>query len=101
MTQLKGVIYTLCDPRDSSVHYIGKTKRTIEIRLREHINDKKNTFKTRWIKELKLLNLIPEIKIIKEVNLEDLHLTEIMLICEYKLNKHPIKNSLSGLYRYR
>jgi hypothetical protein len=54
-------IYGLVDPRTNEIRYVGKTKRTLRVRLRAHINDepKSNTYKHNWINQLKQINLDP------------------------------------------
>jgi hypothetical protein len=54
-------IYGLVDPRTNEIRYVGKTKRTLRVRLRAHINDrpKSNTYKHNWINQLKQINLEP------------------------------------------
>ena len=60
------VIYSLADPRNGEVRYIGKTVTTESNRLRGHMKDKENTPKTGWIKSLKKLGLKPVIEAVEE-----------------------------------
>jgi hypothetical protein len=66
-------IYALIDPQTNEVRYVGKTKRTLRIRLRAHINDnpKHNTHKFNWIKMLKSDDIEPiivELEVCNENN---------------------------------
>ena len=60
-------IYFLIDPRDNAVKYVGKTFR-LNRRFRDHLNEKCNTKKTAWIKNLKKSGLLPEILKIEVTN---------------------------------
>jgi hypothetical protein len=66
-------IYALVDPQTNEVRYVGKTKRTLRIRLRAHITDnpKHNTHKFNWIKKLKSFGFEPiiiELEVCNENN---------------------------------
>ncbi len=56
-------IYTLIDPRNGELRYIGKSDRPLQ-RLRDHINERSNTHRSHWIQQLAALGLEPEIEII-------------------------------------
>jgi predicted DNA binding CopG/RHH family protein len=66
----KIIIYDLSCPLSGNIRYIGKTSRTIEERLTQHISDtkRKNNHVQCWIKNLLNKNLLPVINIIDEVN---------------------------------
>ena len=62
-------IYSLIDPRDNIVRYVGKSK-NIKMRLSYHTTPsklKKNTHKNNWIKQLLSLGLKPTIIILETV----------------------------------
>ena len=63
-------IYTLEDPRDGQVRYVGQTFKSLEERLIGHlnINDKSNSYKVNWIKQLLALDLVPTITLLDEVS---------------------------------
>lgn len=65
-------IYGLKDPRTTEIKYIGSSYNP-EKRLQEHIYDTKRekTKKSNWIKKLLLLDLKPEIEILKNSNDEE------------------------------
>lgn len=56
-------IYTLSDPRNGKVCYIGRSV-TPHARLKAHISNDDNTAKARWIAELKTVGLLPIMAII-------------------------------------
>lgn len=63
-------IYSLVDPRTNRVRYIGKTKNSLEWRLRRHINDankeQPTNHRLRWLRLLLRSNLLPVIVLIEE-----------------------------------
>jgi group I intron endonuclease len=64
-------IYALVDPRTNEIRYIGKSN-DIRRRLRGHLEviDRYNTPTTSWLKQLRNLGLIPEIRILEEVPIQ-------------------------------
>lgn len=59
-------IYTLTNPITSKVFYVGKTVKSLDYRLKQHINDKEaNASKIAIIKEIKSKNLMPIISLIE------------------------------------
>jgi hypothetical protein len=89
-------IYTLTDPIDNLVKYIGRTK-NIKQRYYTHTkNSKDNTPKNNWIKSLKNNELKPIIEILDEgdeTNIDDL---EIYWISQFKTWGFDLKNWTSG-----
>jgi len=64
-------IYALRDPRDRSVHYIGKSN-SPRSRLLQHLEDKtSNAQKAAWIDELVAVGLRPALEILDEVERKD------------------------------
>lgn len=62
-------IYKLINPIDNVIRYIGITSKTLQKRLKSHINDKKsNIHKINWINKLKSNDLFPIIELIEEVD---------------------------------
>jgi len=51
-------IYGLTDPRDKRIFYVGKSN-SPERRYIQHLHDKRNPEKHRWINELKAAGLAP------------------------------------------
>lgn len=88
-------IYTLTDPRDNMVKYVGKTN-NIEKRFKEHIYESKNhkikTKKKNWIRKLCNLNLLPLIDIIKVCNYDNYQYWEEFYIKKYKKNGCNLHN---------
>jgi len=73
---MKYTIYTLSDPRDNNVKYVGITKLPLYMRLEYHmrnISDKhRKSSRLRWLRELVKLDSVP---VIKEV--ETAHVTTL------------------------
>lgn len=57
-------IYTLSDPRNGQIRYVGKTY-SLRNRIRGHLNEKTRTRKANWIKQLSRLNLKPVMEVIE------------------------------------
>lgn len=71
-------IYYLCDPRDGEPVYVGQTSRSLDRRLSQHIYDGtaflgayKDSEKGRWLQNLKLQGVKPEINLLEDVSEED------------------------------
>lgn len=56
-------IYGLVDPRDSRIHYIGKSDQVIR-RWEDHLADKSDTRKTRWLQGLQAVGITPVVVIL-------------------------------------
>lgn len=68
-------IYTLKDPRDGTIHYVGQTQNLPLARLAQHVHSlaraahrPRITHKEAWITELAFLGLLPEIEIVDYVD---------------------------------
>jgi DNA-binding XRE family transcriptional regulator len=59
-------IYALLDPRDDTVRYVGCAI-DVEKRFQEHLRDRGNTPKCRWLAELKYYGLYPRLEILETV----------------------------------
>lgn len=85
-------IYTLKDPRDFSIKYVGRTKRTVEKRLKGHIiealykrgKSKKLNKRESWLIKLYDLNLYPIVEEIDNINCN--------IITSYEIEKNYILN---------
>lgn len=87
-------IYTLNDPIDFCVKYVGKT-RDINLRLIEHLKDRRKSKKQSWIKSLSEKKLKPSINVIEICNREQADFREIYWINFF--NKYlKLKNMTSG-----
>ena len=60
-------IYTLSDPRDGRVRYVGKAI-NVESRLNAHCKDEGKVRKARWIQSLAKLGLKPTIEVVEEIS---------------------------------
>lgn len=88
-------IYTLTDPEDQLVKYVGKCK-TIQIRYNQHLHEKKPTLKNNWIKGLKKRGLVPIIEVLDEVKDEEWKFWEIFWISLLKSWGFNLKNMTNG-----
>lgn len=78
-------IYTLIDPRDELIRYVGQTSNP-KVRYRSHLkgNKYRNTYTTNWIQGLLDLNLKPIMIEIDQCEIKDLDITEQSYIRLYK-----------------
>ena len=92
---IKVIVYTLEDPRDGLVKYIGVTKNPKK-RLWQHLHENENNKKCAWIKKLKSLELVP---IFRELDITDecnYHWVERYWICQFKSWGFELKNMTDG-----
>ena len=86
--KMNGSIYSLIDPRDNKIKYIGQTRFKISKRYSEHLRNSTyaatNNYKVyRWINDLKSENLLPRIELIENVDFADLDKREMYWISIY------------------
>jgi len=95
----KYYIYTLSDPTDGEIKYVGKTKNMKE-RLWRHLgpSNLKNawTSKTKWILWLKNQGLKPLIEILDEGDADNIDNLERYWISQIKQWGYKLKNDTSG-----
>jgi hypothetical protein len=82
MKQVK--IYALCEPGTEIIRYVGKTERSLEVRLKKHIQEKGNSYKCNWIKSLISKGSYPTIIELDTCSIEDWEWTEIYWIGQCK-----------------
>lgn len=95
---MKTYIYTLIDPRNSEVKYVGKANNP-KLRLKHHIYPsglKPQTLKNHWLKEIIDLNLLPIINIIEECQYESWEQRERFWIKYYKDLGCNLTNETNG-----
>lgn len=91
-----GCVYALVDPRTKAIHYIGQTIQTTLKRYREHwVSYAPNSRVSDWFKELRSLNLEPEMRILEEAASCDLKTRERYWIGWAIEQGEPIKNILT------
>lgn len=97
MENRKVYIYTLTDPKDGSVKYIGKTFR-LGRRLRDHLYEakKSNTPKNAWINKLLREGRKPILDIIDECYIKESNDLEIYWISQFKTWGFELKNYTNG-----
>lgn len=60
-------IYVLIDPGIEEIRYVGWTSKTLEIRLRAHLNSRRNTHKDAWLRKLEREGLQVRISLVQQV----------------------------------
>lgn len=96
MKQRVTYIYALRDPRDRTVHYIGKSNNP-RLRLISHLEDKEtNQRKTAWIDELAALGLKPDLDILEDVALLEWQKAERSWIAHGFAEGWPLTNISAG-----
>lgn len=91
-------IYSLIDPRNLEIRYIGKTRKEVESRLIEHISKARKsptTHRDKWINSLIRLGLKPEIKVIEYCTKDIWQDREIYWISYYR-GIHSLTNHSDG-----
>lgn len=89
-------IYVLKDPETGEVRYVGKTKLTLEQRLKQHLRRKTKDHKGCWVESLKTKNLIPVMESIERVSDETWVAREMYWIQYYKELDAKLVNSNDG-----
>lgn len=92
-------IYTLSDPRDGTVRYVGRTTNIYQRFYGHYSKSGGGTLrKQKWIIELRRLGLSPIMEIIEEVNWpNNLKEREKYWIRTYLEQGAPLLNSLRGI----
>lgn len=82
-----GYIYSLVDPTNNQVRYLGQSVQPAKWRLAQHISTSKksNDHKSNWIKSLLSKNLRPILHVVSFHRLEDLNQIEAEIIAKHRL----------------
>jgi hypothetical protein len=93
-------IYALCDPESGEVRYIGKTKRSLLARLRQHVKDSRNerhrSHLTFWIRSLLRAGQLPTVRLVSTVGEGSWQAAEIACIERYKEFGARLVNTTRG-----
>lgn len=93
-------IYVLKDPETNEIRYVGKTIKSLIVRLGEHINEAKRnsgkTHKINWINSILNKQTIPVIEQIDECKWVDSENLEIYYIQKYKAEGARLVNTTDG-----
>ena len=91
-------IYVLKHPETGKVRYVGKTARTLEKRLGEHLRSSKSYSHrcANWIKSLQKQGLTPSIELLEKVNLSELEEKEIAWIKKFREEGLDLTNLTDG-----
>ncbi len=91
-------IYSLSDPEDDVIRYVGKTVKTLRGRLTSHINEKRVNHRTCWIKSVLNKGIEPKIDLIEEVSVDNWEAMEIYWIAQFKAwGFNLVNNAIGGV----
>lgn len=93
------VIYTLCDPRDGVVRYVGVTHQKPRVRLSGHINLARKGARyhtAAWIRSLLRDNVRPEMCVIESGTGDNWGDAETKWIAHYRSQGHSLTNLTNG-----
>lgn len=93
-----GYIYGIVDPRTDVIFYVGKTIRP-KYRLSSHMsksNLKKKSNCCNYLNELKILNIVPMLRIISKCQLKNIDRMERKYISFYRKKNPLLTNERSG-----
>lgn len=91
--QQTGTIYTLTDPRDDRIRYVGQTKQDPLDRLAGHMASASNPAMRVWLHALALQGLTPRIDAIAEPELDQLDAEEQRQIKRHAQDGHRLFNA--------
>lgn len=92
-------IYKLVDPVTEEIRYIGITKRTLRVRLQEHVSDAKAGVHSHlhcWIRTLLCSNVLPTIELIEFASEENWQDRERFWIGHYRDETNLLTNVHHG-----
>ncbi len=90
------IIYTLNDPRNNQIRYVGKTEQKFSYRLNGHLQDVGRCHRVNWINELKALGLKPLIKQLEIVRGDNWKDRERFWIKKFRELGFNLTNNTSG-----
>lgn len=91
-------LYGLVDPRNDQVRYIGKSvdpPRRLNQHLREARKSESQDYKSRWIRTLLAINLLPVLTVLEVVTSDEWQARERELIAEYR-RRFDLTNITAG-----
>lgn len=88
-------IYTISDPRTGLVVYVGKTNNVKE-RFRKHLTENNKTYKSKWVKGMRAIGLIPIFDVIDECDGDEWQDKEKFYIKLYKSFGAKLLNQCEG-----
>lgn len=88
-------IYALIDPETNEIRYIGKANNP-EQRYKRHLRQSDDTYKQRWINDLKSRELKPILHIIEEIPFEQWEEREKYWIAFYQAQGNHLTNTHEG-----
>lgn len=92
---MKVYIYTLADPRNNEIRYIGKAN-NLKKRLKKHLCEKSNSMRVKWISSLKKIGLEPIIETIEIIENIEWQYWESFYINLFKTWNFKLLNGTNG-----
>lgn len=89
----KGIVYTLTDPRDGAIRYVGKTIKSPLERLAQHLGSPTNPAMRVWLASLGGQGLLPRMDTIATVAADKLDGEEARLIKKHAKDGHRLLNA--------
>lgn len=89
-------IYTLSNPINNEIRYVGKTIESLNERLRKHLIDKRRNHKSNWVKSLINVGLKPKIELIEECDINDWNWLEKYWIEQFRAWGFNLTNICEG-----
>lgn len=94
-----GCVYVLIDPRDKSIRYVGKTEKSLNCRLNQHLADARAGHKNHrcnWIRKLLRAGISPKIRVLSRHPVSDLNDAEKDAIRTLRKNGCKLVNGTDG-----
>jgi hypothetical protein len=89
----KGIVYTLTDPRDGAIRYVGKTVKNPDERLAQHLGAPTNPAMRIWLTSLGAQGLLPRMDAVATVTVDKLDAEEARQIQRYAKQGNRLFNS--------
>jgi hypothetical protein len=90
------LIYGLCDPRDGTLRYVGKTTQSIADRVRGHLREKRACKRYGWLCKLSKLGMRPSAILLERVPTSDANAAESFWIAAFRATGAVLLNMTDG-----
>lgn len=89
-------IYVLIDPRSGEIRYVGQTRRSLSIRLREHVQGRRWCRRMAWLTVLRRQEVTPVIRLVQQVPIAAVDEAERYWIAYFRGIGCALVNSTDG-----
>ncbi len=97
---MSGIVYGLVDPKDNGdIRYVGKTTRSLDLRLRKHLETARrgdDTYRGRWIRSVLKSGRVPSAVVLEVVDAESLNEAERCWIANLRREGQRLTNRTDG-----